>query len=182
MSGVHRKTTVEAIFEDGVFKPVKPPKLAEGQRVQITVERIPQLAPEDTLQLALSVYQGLSPSDIEDIEDTSNSGPARRRSSPFFRPAQPRCGTVWTSCPVNSTASFRGRDSSRRMRIRRDHLSSQLQSGHRLFARYGRVLVQEHLEAVSCLEIVEQNFYRDSGSDEHGRPPEDLGVSSDDLS
>jgi predicted DNA-binding antitoxin AbrB/MazE fold protein len=68
------KSTVEAIFEDGVFKPVRPPELAEGQRVQITVESILRLAPEEILRIAADVYRGLSDSDIREIEDM-----ARRR-------------------------------------------------------------------------------------------------------
>ena len=32
------KATVEAIFEDGVFKPVQRPEIAEGARVQVTAE------------------------------------------------------------------------------------------------------------------------------------------------
>ena len=65
------RTTVEAIFEDGVFKPVKPPELPEGQRVQITVESVPGLAPDDILRMAADVYQGLSASDVREIEEMS---------------------------------------------------------------------------------------------------------------
>jgi predicted DNA-binding antitoxin AbrB/MazE fold protein len=68
------KSTVEAIFEDGVFKPVEPPGLAEGQRVQITVESVRRLAPDEILRIAADVYGGLSDSDIREIEDM-----ARRR-------------------------------------------------------------------------------------------------------
>ena len=68
------KSTVEAIFEDGVFKPVQPPELAEGQRVQITVESVLRPAPDEILRIAADVYRGLSDSDIREIEDM-----ARRR-------------------------------------------------------------------------------------------------------
>ncbi|HSF18333.1 MAG TPA: antitoxin family protein [Vicinamibacteria bacterium] len=68
------KTIVEAIFEDGVFKPVLPPELPEGQRVQITVESASPYSSEDVLRIAGRVYHGLSPSDIEEIEEM-----ARRR-------------------------------------------------------------------------------------------------------
>ena len=68
------RTTLEAIFEDGVFKPVKPPELPERQRVQITVESVPRPAPDDILRTAAEVYQGLSASDVEEIEEM-----ARRR-------------------------------------------------------------------------------------------------------
>jgi predicted DNA-binding antitoxin AbrB/MazE fold protein len=66
------KTTVEAIFEDGVFKPVKPPELTEGQRVEITVERVAPLAKDDILRIARDVYRGLSASDIEDLEQLAH--------------------------------------------------------------------------------------------------------------
>lgn len=33
---------VDAIFQDGVFKPVSPPELHEGERVQLSIERQPQ--------------------------------------------------------------------------------------------------------------------------------------------
>jgi predicted DNA-binding antitoxin AbrB/MazE fold protein len=33
---------VEAIFQNGVFKPVSPPELREGERVHLTVERVVQ--------------------------------------------------------------------------------------------------------------------------------------------
>jgi predicted DNA-binding antitoxin AbrB/MazE fold protein len=69
--GLAMKTTVEAIFEDGVFKPVKPPELPEGQRVQITVESVPGLAPDDILRMAADVYRGLSASDVREIEEMS---------------------------------------------------------------------------------------------------------------
>lgn len=66
------RTTVEAIFEDGVFKPVKPPELPEGQRVQITVESVPRPGPDDILRMAAEVYAGLSASDVEEIEEMAH--------------------------------------------------------------------------------------------------------------
>ena len=33
---------VEAIFQNGVFKPLSPPELREGERVDLTVERVAQ--------------------------------------------------------------------------------------------------------------------------------------------
>jgi predicted DNA-binding antitoxin AbrB/MazE fold protein len=71
------KTTVEANLEDGVFKPVKPPELAEGQRVQITVESVLRVTPDEVLRIAADVYRGLSDSDVREIENI-----ARRRA--FF--------------------------------------------------------------------------------------------------
>lgn len=63
------KTTVEAVFEDGVFKPVSRPAIPEGQLVQMTVQSIERLGVDDTLRLATSVYQNLSAADIEEVEE-----------------------------------------------------------------------------------------------------------------
>jgi predicted DNA-binding antitoxin AbrB/MazE fold protein len=62
------KATVEAVFEDGVFKPVEHPRIPEGQRVQITVETVGRFAPEDPLELASRVYRGLPAEEIDEIE------------------------------------------------------------------------------------------------------------------
>jgi predicted DNA-binding antitoxin AbrB/MazE fold protein len=71
------KGTVEAVFEDGVFRPLRPPNLLEGERVRLTVESVDGAGVTDILALATSVYEGLSPGDIDDIEES-----ARRRA--FF--------------------------------------------------------------------------------------------------
>lgn len=62
------KATLKAIFEDGVFKPVERPGIPEGERVQITVETLTGPGTEDPLELAASVYHGLLPEEIDDIE------------------------------------------------------------------------------------------------------------------
>ena len=59
---------VDAIFENGVFKPVGPPELREGERVRLTIERQAQATPEDILTLASRVYEGLSEEDIAEVE------------------------------------------------------------------------------------------------------------------
>jgi predicted DNA-binding antitoxin AbrB/MazE fold protein len=76
------KETLEAIFEDGVFRPVQRPGIADGERVRLTVESVGKPTAEDVLKLAARVYEGLSPKDIGDIEEM-----ARRR--PFFARADP---------------------------------------------------------------------------------------------
>jgi predicted DNA-binding antitoxin AbrB/MazE fold protein len=45
--------TVEAVFEDGIFRPVTPVRLAEHQRVRITVNvvRVPREWPADTAEI-----------------------------------------------------------------------------------------------------------------------------------
>ena len=63
------KQTIDAIFEDGAFKPVDPIDLAvsEGQRVRLTVET-PELS-QAVLELATHVYEGLSDAEIDAIEE-----------------------------------------------------------------------------------------------------------------
>ncbi len=74
------KATVDAVFQDGVFKPVRRPDLSEGERVRITVETVGQTKPDDILRLAAHVYEGLSPKDIDEIEQMA-------RHRPFFSDA-----------------------------------------------------------------------------------------------
>jgi len=69
------KATVDAVFQDGVFKPQRRPDLPEGERVRITVETVGQAMPDDILHLAACVYEGLSTKDIDEIEEM-----ARHRS------------------------------------------------------------------------------------------------------
>ena len=59
--------TLEAVFENGVFRPlVVPPALTEGQHVRLVVQ--PEVEPEDILALAAQVYAGLSEPEIGAIE------------------------------------------------------------------------------------------------------------------
>lgn len=62
--------TVEAIFENGVLKPVSPLHIPEHKRVHLIIqEDVGETS--DILSLASKVYNGLSPSDIEDMEKIS---------------------------------------------------------------------------------------------------------------
>ena len=63
------KGTVEAVFQDGVFRPIRRPNLPEGERVRLTVESVGEAAADDILRLAARVYEGLSPRDIDDLEE-----------------------------------------------------------------------------------------------------------------
>lgn len=63
------KSSVDAVYQDGVFRPVRSPELPEGERVRLTVERVAQATPDDILKLANRVYEGLSQQDIDEIED-----------------------------------------------------------------------------------------------------------------
>jgi predicted DNA-binding antitoxin AbrB/MazE fold protein len=61
-------TTIEAIYEHGVFKPLIPLSLIDGQYVRIIVELFEKKSSDDILKLAAQVYEGLSEEDINDIE------------------------------------------------------------------------------------------------------------------
>lgn len=60
--------TIEAIYEDGGFRPVAPAdlKLTEGQKVRLVVEPIAE--PNHLLALAAQVYEGLTADQIDSIE------------------------------------------------------------------------------------------------------------------
>lgn len=62
------KATVEAVFEDGVFKPVERPEIPEGEHVQLTVETAVRPEHEDPLELAARVSRGLRPEEIDEVE------------------------------------------------------------------------------------------------------------------
>lgn len=61
---------VDAVYENGAFRPTSGVgiDLANGTRVRLTVEQVPQHAWENVLDLAANVYAGLSEEDIADIE------------------------------------------------------------------------------------------------------------------
>jgi len=65
------KATVEAVYQDGVFRPVYRPNLAEGERVRLVFEKAPKPSPDRVLQLAAAVYDGASPQDLADLEEMS---------------------------------------------------------------------------------------------------------------
>jgi predicted DNA-binding antitoxin AbrB/MazE fold protein len=60
--------TVDAIFEHGTFRLVQvlPVPLRDGQRVRLVIET--NESPETILALAANVYAGLSPQEINEVE------------------------------------------------------------------------------------------------------------------
>lgn len=62
------RQTVDAVYENGVFKPLNPPELPEGQHVRLEIETTPEEGPDDMLELAARVYQGLSDQQVNEIE------------------------------------------------------------------------------------------------------------------
>jgi predicted DNA-binding antitoxin AbrB/MazE fold protein len=64
---------VEAVYENGVFRPAKSLELFEGQEVQLIVQTKSQLSPKAILQLAAEVYQGLSNVQIDEVEQLASN-------------------------------------------------------------------------------------------------------------
>ncbi|WGV26755.1 antitoxin family protein [Halotia branconii] len=60
--------TLRAIYENGVFRPLEKLELVEGQSVQLIIDTNP-VTPKEMLQLAVEVYEGLSETDIDEIEE-----------------------------------------------------------------------------------------------------------------
>ncbi|MFM9905291.1 MAG: antitoxin family protein [Pyrinomonadaceae bacterium] len=60
---------IEAIYQNGVFRPLNSllPELRDGETVQIDIKER-RLSPEQMLELASQVYEGLSEEDIDEIE------------------------------------------------------------------------------------------------------------------
>lgn len=65
--------TVEAVYENGVFKPLEPVNLKEGEHV------IVQLGKTDSLELLTHMYDGLSEQEIDEIESIMLEGRGRMR-------------------------------------------------------------------------------------------------------
>lgn len=60
--------TVDAIYEDGIFKPIDPINIPEHKRVTLIIEEKQQES-ADILSLAANVYSGLSSQNIEAVEE-----------------------------------------------------------------------------------------------------------------
>jgi predicted DNA-binding antitoxin AbrB/MazE fold protein len=58
----------EAIYEDGVLKPLEPIKLLDHQRVKITIHPLVIENPDQELESWHQVYAGLSDKEISEIE------------------------------------------------------------------------------------------------------------------
>ncbi len=62
------RETIDAIYENGVFRPLKRPTISEGLKVRLEVETLSDSSGEDLLELAAQVYNGLSNEQIDEIE------------------------------------------------------------------------------------------------------------------
>ncbi len=61
--------TIEAVYQNGMFKPLKPmsEEIEEGETVEIIIKE-KRLSPDEMLELAGKVYEGLAEEDINEIE------------------------------------------------------------------------------------------------------------------
>jgi len=59
---------LEAIYENGVFRPLESLHLPEHQKVKITIQLPPLEDPDKELKSWHQVYAGLSDSDVREIE------------------------------------------------------------------------------------------------------------------
>ncbi len=61
--------TIEAIYQNGMFVPIKPfsEEIEEGETVEIIIKD-KRLSPNEMLELAGKVYEGLLDESIEEIE------------------------------------------------------------------------------------------------------------------
>ncbi len=62
------RQTLDAVYENGVFRPLNRPKLLDGQHVQLIVEMPSEPSPDDVLALAAKVYEDFSDEQIREIE------------------------------------------------------------------------------------------------------------------
>lgn len=59
--------TVEAVYENGVFKPVVPIDMPEHKKLLLVIEEETEVSAK-ILSLASNVYKGFSTKDIEEVE------------------------------------------------------------------------------------------------------------------
>lgn len=59
---------VDAIYEQGILKPLEALDLPEHQRVRLTIHEPPAESPDDALDAWQGVYDGLTDEDIVQIE------------------------------------------------------------------------------------------------------------------
>jgi hypothetical protein len=96
--------------------------------------------------------------------------------APFFFVVQPSSWTVRTSWSGRSTFSLRGRQSSRRTRIREQRLLRLLESGHRLLPGHGREVSQKLIEGVASFEVIEKRLEGNPCPHENGGAAEDFRI------
>jgi predicted DNA-binding antitoxin AbrB/MazE fold protein len=73
------RQTIKARYHNGILEPLEPLTLADEAEVQVTVETVAAVSPDEILQRAARVYQGLTADQITQVETLTLD---RRR---FFR-------------------------------------------------------------------------------------------------
>jgi len=58
----------EAVYEDGVLKPLEDPGLPEHHRFSVRVQELGEMQADDDLAAWRRVYAGLSDEDIDEVE------------------------------------------------------------------------------------------------------------------
>lgn len=62
------KPFVDAVYEDGIFRPVLPVELPPGERVRVEIDVKPDVDVEAMLAQFQKVYEGFSPEEIDELE------------------------------------------------------------------------------------------------------------------
>src|SRR3954449_4964150 len=111
------------------------------------------------------------------VRKTSNKPLARERSSPLLKLFQPISATVWARCPGKTVLRRYGSDSSSKSRIgvRQQGVFRELENLHSLFPGHGGEVREKDVEAVTCLEMVDESLDGHPGSLENQCPAHHLG-------
>jgi predicted DNA-binding antitoxin AbrB/MazE fold protein len=59
---------LEVVYRDGVFRPLEPPGLFDGQMMMITLHLPSEEQPDEALAAWQRVYDGLSEADLTEVE------------------------------------------------------------------------------------------------------------------
>lgn len=87
------KEELQAVFENGVFRPLRPPRIREGEAVTLLVRSLEETDPEELLSAARAVYEGLTEQELTEIEAA-----ALDRGSFFGERTRARSSSIPTSC------------------------------------------------------------------------------------
>jgi predicted DNA-binding antitoxin AbrB/MazE fold protein len=63
------KEFVDAVFEDGVFRPIVPVELPSGERVRVEIDVKPKADVAAMLAAFQKVYDGFSAEEIDELEN-----------------------------------------------------------------------------------------------------------------
>jgi predicted DNA-binding antitoxin AbrB/MazE fold protein len=59
---------LRAVYENGVFRPLRPPSIREGEAVTLVVRSLDEAEPEALLAAARAVYEGLTDQEVKEVE------------------------------------------------------------------------------------------------------------------